>query len=261
MGSSKGQVLDARAPAVGEDPQETGRSLSRRRLIRNAGIAGAAAWTAPVIVDSLASPAAAATCPAGKLAYVVLWSPQGAGGGSGLTDRPGGDGAASQGGCDATAPGPDCLHGAGRVLSTAAAISLTHSPTNLSHNINSLSQATVTITLAASSCCVITNVRAHVHRFGVPTGNSSSGDCPPVYCQPATTNGQYLQLVGGAYGTKSVVVAPNTEDEACDIANQENQVHWGSPNTDSGCQASNGFGYTNGQPLGYMIIDLDCTGP
>ena len=35
--------------------------MSRRELIRNAGIAGAAAWTAPAIIGSLASPAAAQT--------------------------------------------------------------------------------------------------------------------------------------------------------------------------------------------------------
>jgi hypothetical protein len=41
--------------------------MSRRELIRNAGIAGAVAWTTPAIVTSLASPAAAATPGAGFL--------------------------------------------------------------------------------------------------------------------------------------------------------------------------------------------------
>ncbi len=35
--------------------------MSRRDLIKASAVAGAAAWTAPVIIDSLASPAAAAT--------------------------------------------------------------------------------------------------------------------------------------------------------------------------------------------------------
>ncbi len=50
------------------------RGLSRRDMIRASAIAGAAAWTAPVIIDSLSSPAAAslATAPQGQLAYVVL---------------------------------------------------------------------------------------------------------------------------------------------------------------------------------------------
>jgi hypothetical protein len=37
------------------------RGLSRRDMIKASAVAGAAAWTAPVIVDSLASPAAAAS--------------------------------------------------------------------------------------------------------------------------------------------------------------------------------------------------------
>jgi hypothetical protein len=43
---------------VGDQP-----GLSRRQLIKASAVAGAAAWTAPAIIDSLASPAAAAsTC-------------------------------------------------------------------------------------------------------------------------------------------------------------------------------------------------------
>jgi hypothetical protein len=37
------------------------RGLTRRQMIRASAVAGAAAWTAPMIVDSLASPAAAAS--------------------------------------------------------------------------------------------------------------------------------------------------------------------------------------------------------
>ena len=35
------------------------RGLSRRQMIQASAVAGAAAWTAPVIIDSLTSPAAA----------------------------------------------------------------------------------------------------------------------------------------------------------------------------------------------------------
>jgi len=41
------------------------RGIDRRTLIRRAAVAGAAVWTVPVIIDSLASPAAAASCPVG----------------------------------------------------------------------------------------------------------------------------------------------------------------------------------------------------
>jgi hypothetical protein len=42
-------------------------TLTRRTLIRRAAIAGGAAWTAPVLVDSLASPAAASSCTSSTL--------------------------------------------------------------------------------------------------------------------------------------------------------------------------------------------------
>ena len=42
------------------EPRER-RGLSRRDMIKGAAVAGAAAWTAPVIIDSLTSPAAAAS--------------------------------------------------------------------------------------------------------------------------------------------------------------------------------------------------------
>jgi hypothetical protein len=52
-------------PPTPSDPEITesveSRGLDRRTLIKGAAIAGAAAWTAPVIIDSLASPAAAFT--------------------------------------------------------------------------------------------------------------------------------------------------------------------------------------------------------
>jgi len=41
--------------------------IDRRTLIKGAAIAGAGAWTAPMIVDSLASPAAAGSLPPGSL--------------------------------------------------------------------------------------------------------------------------------------------------------------------------------------------------
>ena len=41
---------------------EVSRGLSRRTMIKRAAAAGAVAWTAPMIIDSLASPAAAVTC-------------------------------------------------------------------------------------------------------------------------------------------------------------------------------------------------------
>jgi hypothetical protein len=42
-----------------------GGGFDRRTLIKRAAVAGAVAWTAPVIIDSLSSPAAATTAPRG----------------------------------------------------------------------------------------------------------------------------------------------------------------------------------------------------
>jgi hypothetical protein len=53
-----------------------GEGLSRRDMIKSAAAAGAVAWTAPVIIDSLASPAAAASCPCDQL-YVARWQVSG----------------------------------------------------------------------------------------------------------------------------------------------------------------------------------------
>jgi hypothetical protein len=44
---------------TGREQESQNKGLSRRDLIRASALAGAAAWTAPVIIESLASPAAA----------------------------------------------------------------------------------------------------------------------------------------------------------------------------------------------------------
>src|SRR5262249_49100637 len=56
------------------------RGMSRRQLMRNAGIAGAAAWVAPAILASRASPAAAAsgcTCDALGVGATLTYSSNG----------------------------------------------------------------------------------------------------------------------------------------------------------------------------------------
>jgi hypothetical protein len=62
------------------------RGLSRRRMIKASAVAGAAAWTAPVIIDSLASPAAAASGCTGNKYYMKL---VGRGTGAGGSYHPG----------------------------------------------------------------------------------------------------------------------------------------------------------------------------
>jgi hypothetical protein len=58
------------------------RGLSRRQMIRASAVAGAAAWTAPVIIDSLSSPAAAGSAKCQGNKYYVKLVGRGTGAGS-----------------------------------------------------------------------------------------------------------------------------------------------------------------------------------
>jgi hypothetical protein len=57
------QSGDEVAAGTVEGPDE--HSLDRRSLLKKVGIAGAAAWVAPVVIESVISPAAAASIPPG----------------------------------------------------------------------------------------------------------------------------------------------------------------------------------------------------
>jgi hypothetical protein len=54
-----------------EEQDHERRSMERRTLLRRAAVLGVAAWTAPVIVDSLASPAAALSCTGGCFRFQI----------------------------------------------------------------------------------------------------------------------------------------------------------------------------------------------
>jgi hypothetical protein len=60
MAAQRGQVARRREEPVVDDAEtQARRGLTRREVIRASAVAGAAVWTAPVIIDSLSSPAAA----------------------------------------------------------------------------------------------------------------------------------------------------------------------------------------------------------
>ncbi len=61
---SIGQGEDEAAGNVA-DGAASGHSMDRRSLIKKVGIAGAAAWVAPVVIESMVSPASAASIPPG----------------------------------------------------------------------------------------------------------------------------------------------------------------------------------------------------
>lgn len=219
---------------------QRGSGVSRRTVVKGA------AWSVPAVAVASIAPSVAASkppCPFGN-SYVALYSP-----GSSLQDRPGGaSGGYTIGSC--TTNGPACSPTGGYTLTSAAAIGLQVSNINVSHDITTQNTGAVTLSLAADSCCNITSVKAHVHRFGSPT----DPDCPTNYCQTATTGGTYLEVTGGSYGSKSVTVRPNPSTSgACSPTG----IHWGSPNTDADCPGSLGF-VTSGQPYGFLLIELSC---
>ena len=231
------------------------RGMSRRQLIQASVAAGAAAWAAPVIIDSLASPAGAVTraCPKGSKAYVLLYSPPGTTAGSDpVRDRPAdyGNSFNVPGDTLCLVQSPVCPPGnLPAVWTTMFNVSMTVTGPLISHYIDVASPGAVTITLAADSCCNISNVQAHVHRYAAAT----NPDCPTPYCQTATAGGTYLQVTAGGYGTKTVTVKP-VGTNVC--TSPSSPIHWGSPNTDADCGTTGT--QTSGQPYGYMVVELNC---
>ncbi len=185
-----------------------GDRLTRRELVRRAAKVGAVAWTAPLIIDSLASPAAAATCAAGSF-YVVYTGA--------LTES------APTGACTATGTN-----------TTAAAVGLTATGGPIGHVASTTgNRNTVRLSIAGGCTCVISAVRAHVHR----RGPSTNPDCPSPACQAEPSPNNFL-LVSGL-NSQSVTVGPNYNSNLCGGVG----IHWGSPS----------------QPNGYMVVQVTCT--
>jgi hypothetical protein len=243
-----------------ESPRGKSKGLSRRQLIKASAAAGAVAWTAPAIIDSLASPASAFTpppCPNGK-AYAVVYSPPGAAGVlvDRLPDTNGFGTPPTVNNCTNLPPSALCstMQVAGRTRTYAGSVALQVNHRNISHDIteqfNGLNNA-VDITLDPTSCCTIEKVFAYVHKFQAASQGGS--DCPTPYCQEAlTTAGAYLlKTVNSA---KSWTVTPSSNSSLCGGVG----VHWGSPNLDQQCAGYDSAAQSDGQPFGYMLILLDC---
>jgi uncharacterized membrane protein len=206
-----------------QEERSSDRNVSRRTLIRKSAAVGVAAWTAPIIVDSLASPAAAATCATGTF-YVAYQSTlvelfpnvtaDSCSAPTGTNVQP------AAIGLTATFTGT-CTGTLGTIAHVAS---------------NDGSCQPVTLTLGATCAnCAITGVQAHVH-------NRGAGTCPAVYCQsPSTATHAPLQITAGALGTTSVTVAPNYSDT--EICSGVAGIHWGSPD------AANG----------YLLVQITCT--
>ena len=120
--------------------------LNRRQMIKAAGIAGAAAWTAPMIIDSLSSPAAAATVTPGCYSF---WLPFNTCSLT-ATDPIGG----------ACTPTPDGTCTSTSASVPAGAVTPPACPGNTS-------QAAVTISVNGGISCRITSVSAYVHHSDI----------------------------------------------------------------------------------------------
>lgn len=248
------------------------RGLSRRQMIKASAVAGAAAWTAPVIVDSLTSPAAAASfaeCPGQGMFYAVLYAPDADGGledrdvpgdGYAIVDSPGTSGGSTS--CTNQAPVAQCKAPSGYQRTFANNVRLTVETINrnISHNVTSRfngPQEAVRVKLDPTSCCKIQKVKAYVHKYQAAGGN----DCPPTnaanpggYCQEAgAAPGGNAYLLKTVVSDKEWLVYPSTANLCGGVG-----VHWGSPNLDPQCVGYDSGAHFNGQPAGYMLIEFDC---
>jgi hypothetical protein len=171
--------------------------LNRRQMIKAAGIAGAAAWTAPMIIDSLSSPAAAATVAPGCYRMWLAFT------------SPGGSWALSS--WQGTAPNgcqpPGCSND---TASAAAAVTLA----GTQPGDNSSTLAPVTVTVNSGISCRITSASAAV--------TPVAGFLPPFVCETAT---------GSSSGTRvtwSFVASPSsvTMTPHGDVSGTANDGFW-----------------------------------
>jgi hypothetical protein len=214
--------------------------VARRQMLKRAAAVGAAAWTAPLIVESVTNPAGALTCARGS--FFVVYQ-------LGLSTR---------------TPLGLCPNESGATNIAASAVGLTAAFTgSCTGSTGSIAHVASTdgncqpvrLTLTGGCSCTITSVTAHVHRRGAPVGPP---DCPSPGCQTATATGTPALLVtGGVLGTTAVTVAPNYTSSLCSGAG----IHWGRPLAAAGDSASNnpptpaGAGTTNG----YLVVRITCT--
>ena len=176
--------------------------LNRRQMIKAAGIAGAAAWTAPMIIDSLSSPAAAATVAPGCYRMWQGFTSPGGAWGSWLTSPPNG--------CNP----PSCTNN-----SNTAAGAVSFSGNQPADN----SSTPVTITVNGGFSCRITGASA----FVATTSGADASQCETAASNFTGTN---VDFAFGA-GSKSVTITPHG-----DISGTGNDGFWdnaGSPKRSS----------------------------
>jgi hypothetical protein len=177
--------------------------LNRRQMIKAAGIAGAAAWTAPMIIDSLSSPAAAVTVAPG---CYVMWQ-----------------GFTSSGGAWPSwlASAPNLCFPTGCVnFSTAASSAVALAGNQPANN----SSTAVTVTVNGGFSCRITSASAFV-------ATSSGANASTCETATSTSTGTHVNFAFGAT-FKSVAITPHG-----DVSGTTNDGFWdnsGSPRSSIG---------------------------
>ena len=154
--------------------------LNRRQMIKAAGIAGAAAWTAPVIIDSLSSRAAAVTVAPGCYRMWQGFTSSGGAWGSWLASAPNG-----------------CLPTGCTTNSIAATAAVALSGNQPVNNTNTA----VTVTVNGGFSCRITSASAFVE-------TSSGGGASAYETATSTSTGTHVDFAFGAT-FKSVAITPH----------------------------------------------------
>jgi len=217
----------------GGDDVEAAR-LARRSLLKKAAIAGAAAWTAPLVLQSVTNPAGALTCAQGS--YHVVYE-------EGLVQRtPTANTGCTHSGTNTTA----AAIGLSVSFGTSAAGTCGSTNASIAHIASDTGNCRPVVISVAGGCeCTITSVWAHVH-------NRSANNCPQQSSNYCWNGGQArtgmpagripLRIVSGAFGTSAVTVQPNYNNST--VCSGEDGIHWGSPNAEDG----------------YLVVNVTCTG-
>ena len=211
--------------------------MSRRALIRRTGVAAAIGWTAPLIIESLASPAGAVSAAPG--CYWIAWQQNVANVANSFT-TPATTNFCTPANCTAPAAIP--------ANATAASVGLSATGGPINHVAAGKGNGNaVTFTIAGGYSCRIVGLVAVEDQVG--TGQY--GGCyQPVPSPPAAQPN--MTITAGAFNTKTITVDPTDVAFAAGVTT----AHWGANGT-----APNGTpptSPTGAVTNGYIVVTVQC---
>lgn len=214
-------------------------AMSRRALIRRAGVAAAVGWTAPLIIESLASPAGAVSAAPG--CYWVAYQQTTPRNATNDTANHFTEMALLADGTYAFCQPPNCQATSAKptknVTAASVGLSVTGGPIHHQSAAGVTTRQPVTFVIAGGYSCRIVGVSAVLDQEG--TGNGGN-------CYGTATN--LLVNAPTALGTKTVTVQPGTT-----VAFTPGQLHWGAfggagpPASPSGAVLD-----------GYIVVTVEC---